>query len=214
VAVSRAKRECIVVSSFAPNLLSVANTKNEGPKLFKAFLEYTWDMTHGRRRAADKTLERVRHGSLGAVRRERPVDFGVPSLAAQIGLRLANESIGYDLNVGNSGFRVPLALRDPDDNTQWRVAVLTEEGHTTGDVDQAHRHEPGVLRARSWKVVRVSTREWHTEPDTVLKMLKDALQRACDEAVAESQRQARAALGYAVNTAPSDEASDATQGDS
>ena len=211
VAVSRAKRECIVVSSFTPNLLSVANTKNEGPKLFKAFLEYTWDMTHGRRRAAQKTLERVRHGSLGALRSERPVDLGVPSLAAQIGLRLANNNVGYDLDVGSSGFRVPLALRDPDNITQWRVAVLTEEGHEVGDVDQAHRHEPGVLQARSWHVVRVSSHQWHTEPDNVLKTLTEALQQACEEAVAESQRRARAAMAYAATASTDDSDSDSDE---
>ena len=39
VAVSRAKRECVVVSSFEPSMLSVAGARNEGPKLLRAFLE-------------------------------------------------------------------------------------------------------------------------------------------------------------------------------
>ena len=194
VAVSRAKQRCIVVASFTPSMLSVANTKNEGPKLFKAFLEYVWDMTHGRRRAAEKTLERVQHGSLGAVREARRLDLGVASLGAQIGLALTERDIAHDLNVGSSGFRVPLALRDPDDPTAWRVAVLTEEGHDVGDVDEHHHHEPGVLRARDWHVIRVDARRWHREPEAVLDALQSALEASCLEAVAERQRRARAAL--------------------
>ena len=176
VAVSRAKQRCIVVSSFQPAMLSVAGTRHEGPKLLKAFLEFAWDLTHGRRRTAEKTLERVRHGTLGEVRRgPRTPDLGVPSLAAQLALGLEERGVGFDLEVGSSGFRVPLALRDPADPARWRVAVLTEEGHHTGEVDEAHRHEPGVLEARGWRVVRVSSRQWHRQPAAVLDRLEAAL---------------------------------------
>jgi RecA/RadA recombinase len=176
VAVSRAKRACVIVASFTPNMLSVATTKHEGPKLLKAFLEFAWDLTHGRRRQADKTLERVRSGSLGADRRKRlGVELRVPSLAAQIALALEDEGVGYDLDVGTSGFRVPLALRDPAMEKSWRVAVLTEEGHEPGDVDEAHRHAPGVLRARGWQVERVDARTWHKDPAAVVARLVAAL---------------------------------------
>lgn len=179
VAVSRAKQRCVVVASFTPDMLSVAHATNEGPKLFKAFLEFVWDLTHGRRRQADKGLERVRHGSLGQHRpRASRADLGVPDLAAQIGLALERRGVGFDLGVGTSGFKIPLALRDASDASSWRVAVLTEEGSHEGDVDEAHRHEPAVLRVRGWRVERVHARDWHVRPEAVLDRLVRALEEA------------------------------------
>ncbi len=42
VAVTRAKEKVIVVSSLLPQELKTENTKNEGPKLLKKYLEYAW----------------------------------------------------------------------------------------------------------------------------------------------------------------------------
>lgn len=175
VAVSRAKRACVVVASFSPSMLSVAHTKHEGPKLFKAFLEFTWDLTHGRRLQAHKTLERVRGGSLGAVARVARAELGVPDLAAQIASRLEREGLRFDLAVGSSGFRVPLAVADRDDPAAYRVAVITEEGHEPGDVMEAHHHRPGVLAARGWRSVSVTARQWHADPDAVVERIRAAL---------------------------------------
>ncbi|MEN0068455.1 MAG: AAA domain-containing protein, partial [Myxococcota bacterium] len=174
VAVSRAKRECIVVASFEPHMLSVGNTKHSGPKLLKAFLQYAWDLNAGRYLQATKTLERVRHGSLSALgppEGPEAVLVEAPSLAAQIAGALDLADVAYDLDVGTSAFRVPLAVIDPRNAERYRVAVLTESGKDTGDVLESHLHEPGVLKARGWTVVRVTSRQWDQDPDMVLKRI-------------------------------------------
>ncbi len=176
VAVSRARQACVIVSSFEPAMLSVAESKNEGPRLLKAFLEYAWELTRGQRHQAERTLHRVRSGSLGAVAQgpARP-SLGAPSLASQIALALEERGVGYDLDVGSSGFRVPLAIQDAQDPTRWTVAVLTDEGLGAEDVDEAHRHRPSVLRARGWQVLRVDARSWDRDRGAVLRRLLAAL---------------------------------------
>ncbi|MBL3656435.1 AAA domain-containing protein [Fulvivirga sediminis] len=47
VAVTRAREKVIVVSSIMPQQLKVENTKNEGPKLLKAYLEYALKVSQG-----------------------------------------------------------------------------------------------------------------------------------------------------------------------
>lgn len=174
VAVSRAKATCVVVASFEPSMLSVANTKHPGPKLLKAFLQYAWDLNCGRRLAADKTLDRVRSGGLGdAPHRARGAQLGVPSLASQIATCLDARGIAYDLGVGTSGFRVPLAIVDPRDPTTYRIAVLTDAGEperagAEASVIEAHLHQPRVLEARGWRVIRVDSRSWHRDREAVL----------------------------------------------
>jgi len=177
VAVSRAKRECIVVASFEPHMLSVGNTKHRGPKLLKQFLQYAWDLNAGRHLQANKTLERVRQGSLTAL---GPADgpeavlVEAPPLAAQIASQLDLRGVDYDLDVGTSAFRVPLAIVDPDDAERYRVAVLTEAGEGVGDVLETHLHEPSVLKARGWTVVRVTSRQWDQDPDGVMRRIEAA----------------------------------------
>ncbi len=180
VAVSRAKRRCVVVSSFEPNMLTVAQATHEGPRLLKAFLELVWDMSHGRRLQAERILERVRSGGLGTVKWRDASGLAAPPLAAQIGEALAKRGHAFDLDVGSSGFRVPLAVHHPDDPHRYAVAVLVEEGHDVGVVLEEHVHRPGVLAFRGWVDVRVSSREWHRRPQQVLERIESGIARAIE----------------------------------
>ena len=40
-------------------MLTVSGSRNEGPRLFKAFLEFAHDLSHGRRAQAERTLQRI-----------------------------------------------------------------------------------------------------------------------------------------------------------
>ena len=48
VAVTRAREKVIIVSSILPQLLNTDDTKNEGPKLLKKYLEYAWNVSIGK----------------------------------------------------------------------------------------------------------------------------------------------------------------------
>jgi len=47
VAITRAKEKVIVVTSILPHQLNVENAKNQGPKLFKAYLNYALEVSKG-----------------------------------------------------------------------------------------------------------------------------------------------------------------------
>jgi hypothetical protein len=47
VAVTRAKEKIIIVSSIMPQQLDISNAKHEGPKFFKKYLEYAWEVSKG-----------------------------------------------------------------------------------------------------------------------------------------------------------------------
>ncbi|MEO9488317.1 MAG: AAA domain-containing protein [Ekhidna sp.] len=48
VAVTRAKDKILIVSSILPQHLKTEDTKNEGPKLLKKYLEYAWEVSAGK----------------------------------------------------------------------------------------------------------------------------------------------------------------------
>ncbi|MFM8914445.1 MAG: DEAD/DEAH box helicase, partial [Flammeovirgaceae bacterium] len=54
VAVTRSRKKVVVVSSILPEQLGVSNTKNDGPKLLKRYLEYVLTGAHGSNQANQK----------------------------------------------------------------------------------------------------------------------------------------------------------------
>jgi len=174
VAISRARQACVVVASFAPSMLSVGRSINAGPRLFKGFLEYAWHVSGGRHAQAARVLDAVRETTL-APTATRPVEAmeGYTPLRVQIALGLQRLGLRYELDVGTSDFKVPLAVLRPDDATRYAVAVLCDEGDT-GVVDalERHAHHPAVLAARGWKVVRVTSCAWRLDrPGEIARVL-------------------------------------------
>lgn len=169
VAISRAKKECFVVSSFEPKQLSVGNTKNEGPKLFVRFLEFAHHMSHGRRAQADHVLDLVREARRSAHhRRQRHAVDGYTPLVTQIALALEAERVPLELDVGASEFRVPLAIPSPEDPSRFVLALLTDEGTEPTTPYDRYVHRPAVLQLRGWDVMHVSSHEWMVRRNEVI----------------------------------------------
>lgn len=176
VAISRARRETWVVSSFEPSLLSVAKSLHDGPRLLKAFLEFAWHLAAGRRAQAERLLALVRDGESGtSTSSRRTLPGGYVPLEAQIALALQERGFACELNVGSSGFRVPLAVVDPKDPARYALGILCDDGEVAEPAFERHVHVPTVLDARGWRIVRVSAREWHRRRDDVLARLHAAI---------------------------------------
>ncbi|MBI2392015.1 MAG: DUF4011 domain-containing protein [Deltaproteobacteria bacterium] len=159
VAISRAKTACVVVASFTPEMLSVATTKHDGPKLFKAFLEFAHHLSAQRRLQAERVLDQVRDEALVHVRRRaRTIDY-VP-LSVQVAEALRALGLACELDVGTSRFRVPVAVIDRGDPARYRVAVFCDDGEDDAAAFERFVHRERVLAARGWKLVRVTARAW------------------------------------------------------
>lgn len=182
VAVSRAKEEITVVSSFDPSLLSVAHTKNDGPRLFKAFIEFTRHLSEGNRAQAEKILNLVNDQSVQRARthhqQEDPTaDWHLP-LATQISQAL--EKLGYQVetHIGSSEFSLPVALVTPNDPTKYSLAILCDEptAETPIDAYEKYVHIPNVLCHRGWHShLRVSARDWHLKKENILSRIESAI---------------------------------------
>ncbi len=172
VAISRAKQECYLVASFEPSQMMVASTRNEGPKLLRQFLDFAHHMAHGRHAQAQSVLDRVREARLSPNHRQRklPVE-GYTPLVTQIALALEKEGVPFELDVGASEMRVPLAVLAPDDPTRFVLAILTDEGTQSLSAFERHVHRPAVLRLRDWKVLHVTAASWMRRRDEVLEKI-------------------------------------------
>lgn len=161
VAISRAKQECWIVSSFDPSLLNVKSAKNQGPVLFKRFLEFAQSIARGQHLSAEQTLDRVREARRSPHHGRRTAPFeGYAPLVTQIALELEAAGVPHALDVGSSDFRVPLAIADPQDPHRFVLAVFPDEGEAGQSAYDRYVHRPAVLRMRGWEVLRVSAVTW------------------------------------------------------
>lgn len=178
VAISRAKRETIVVCSFDPDLLAVAKTRNPGPRLFKEYLVFARLAAARQRAQARRVLDRVVDDEL-RTRQPKKSRLKLPGfvpLALQIGEAMQKLGHQFETDVGHSEFRVPLAVLDPTNPKYFKLAVLTNEGREPGlTVIERWVHRKRVLEARGWVVEMVQAREWLLDPGAVTARLEKAL---------------------------------------
>jgi hypothetical protein len=173
--VSRAKKEIHIMSSFDPHMLSVARSKHDGPRLFKGFLQFAHQLAAGQRNQAEHIL--LSMGTSAQVHADAaplsPTSW-VP-LNTQVALALESLGIKCELNVGTSGFRVPLAVVDASNQGHYRLGILFDDVIPENEVFERHVHVPSVLASRGWKLIRISSREWDNHPGNVLTEIKAAL---------------------------------------
>lgn len=170
VAISRAKAECYVVASFSPDLLHVANARNDGPLLFSGYLQFAHALGREDWVAARRLLAEVRGTTSSSPGRalDASVCDGHMPLPNQIALALEGDEVRCETWVGTSGFRIPLCVGRAGES-RFRVAVLTNEGTGGEGVLERHVHWPAVLELRGWQVLHVSAATWARRPAEVVQ---------------------------------------------
>ncbi|MBK7820482.1 MAG: hypothetical protein IPJ61_05245 [Tessaracoccus sp.] len=169
VAVTRARRQVIVFSSFDPSQLRAEETSSVGIKHLRGYLDVAASGTGTLERAVTRALNIDRH-------REEMAEA------------VRGRGLAVLTDVGLSDFRVDLQLAEASDPEQPLVAVLLDGPlwagrRTVGDRDGM---PSDVLRkAMRWPAVeRVWLPEWLTDRDAVLDRLVQAVTTVRD-AVAE-----------------------------
>ena len=114
------------------------------------------------------SLRERRASDLPAVRRS--------AVASQLGEALRARGLVVVERVGQSGFRVDLAVRRPEDD-EHRVAVLIDGADRIASQPVPERvlGHPGVLRATGWRVVHVLTRDWLERSEAVIEAVERAI---------------------------------------
>lgn len=150
MASSCARRSLTVLSSLRLAHIPADEVMPYGVRVFRSFLAYAMDPS----RLDEGT------GSVSAVVRS-------------ISDALRQRGLVADINVGRSGWRVDIAVRNPDDDSRYMFGIIVDGRNYESLPTVADRDivVPGVLASLGWDVKRVWAVEWFSDSDAVLARL-------------------------------------------
>jgi very-short-patch-repair endonuclease len=165
VAVTRARQELVVYSSFTADQLKAERSKARGVKDLKAFLEYA-------EKGPEAIIARV-EGSVGDF--ESPFEEAVAATLEDRGWQVVPQ-------VGVSGFRVDLGIVHPDRPGAYLAGVECDGAtyHSSAVARDRDKIRQQVLENLGWNVLRVWSRDWWYDADTAVARLHESLRKVLE----------------------------------
>jgi predicted DNA-binding WGR domain protein len=114
----------------------------------------------------------------------RPTAAAANPVAAQLATALRERGLFVETDVGQSTFRLPLAVRRGAGDAHTLGILIDDAAHfAQSDLLERFLLRPGVLLAFGWRVAQVFTKDWHHDPARVLRQIEDALEGLAPEPV-------------------------------
>ncbi|MEM9688912.1 MAG: AAA domain-containing protein [Pseudomonadota bacterium] len=166
---SRAKQHMLVVSSIEPG--QITNTYNQGANALRQYLRYAQAVSLGDRDGMNAALLEY-----GQPQQDLDTSTSARALQAQITAALKQRGFDVEQDYGQSELRCHLAVRRLD-KVDFELAVLIDDRthYANPDIQSRYTTNADILRAFSWKVVRVLGKDWYTDRDKVIRRIEASL---------------------------------------
>lgn len=157
VAASRSKEYMHLVTSMRSSDIELKRTKSSSIALLRSLLEFMEN-----------------EGRLV----EAEYEFSVPTtpFEEEILQRLSDAGLTVDCQVGDSGFKIDFAVRDPKTNKY--LLAIEADGATYHSSEYARERDymrQRILENRGWRFVRIWSTDWWINPDQEVKRVLNAL---------------------------------------
>ncbi|HYN40750.1 MAG TPA: hypothetical protein VE129_03160, partial [Thermoanaerobaculia bacterium] len=138
VAITRAKRRLTAVASFRYSELQVAGTSQPGVLQLQKFLEF-----------AERGQDALETSNVGSGEADSPLEETVAAF-------LREKGFDVELQVGCSGFRVDMGVRDPARPGRFALGVECDGAtyHSAATVRDRDRLRQSVLEGHGWTIHR------------------------------------------------------------
>jgi len=161
VAVTRARKKVIVVSSIRASDFDLGEVNREGVRVLHRYLDFA-------ERGQDALAMQASQGEF-----ESPFE---QSVAAKI------RSFGFGVvpQVGCSSFRVDLGVVDPSNPGRFAIGVECDGAsyHSSATARDRDRIRQQILEKLGWKIYRIWSPDWVTRNETEVNRLKAAIEAA------------------------------------
>ncbi len=156
VAISRARKEMLVYTNIDPDLYREEDIENPGAQYLFRFLRYA---KHGRTALAKSSLSQ-----------DKPYE----AISESIAKALREKGYVVHTGIGDSAFRLNLAITDQKDSDEYVLGVMIEgeKGNDYALVDKL-QIQPSVLKGLGWRTIRVYAIDWVNSPDQVLTEIEN-----------------------------------------
>ncbi|WP_255518015.1 ATP-binding protein [Fulvivirga sp. M361] len=153
VAVTRAREKIMVISSIMPSQLKVEETKNDGPKLLKKYLEYALDVSKGKFKPSLMPADK-RHAHW--------------YLKQQLDKWLVDNFDAFTFKE-----ELPFADITVKSSEQYLGLILTDDDlyYQSQSIKDAHVYTPFVLSKKKWNFTGVFSREFWNNREVVKENL-------------------------------------------
>lgn len=162
VLITRAREQCIVFSNFTADALDASKTSARGVKSLKVFLDY----------AENRNLQTL-------------TDVGSdPDSPFERSVIKFLEQEGYEVHpqVGCAGFRVDLAIPDPENPGRYVLGIECDGAsyHSSPVARARDRQRQAILEDRGWQLHRVWSTDWYRETEQTKERLCAAIEDAVE----------------------------------
>ncbi len=180
VAITRAKKQIIIVGSMpieqiANRSIEVGNQRTPAGYL-QLYLSYAQAISAGDEKESRRILDNLSPpaGSLNPIAsNETPLEASIRTVVERWGLSV-------ERGVGETGFRIDLAVRHPDPNRGYLLGIECDDGAWFGDRTARVRSvwRPSVLQRRGWRLHRIWSITWWDKHESEVRRLHAALEAA------------------------------------
>ena len=169
VAISRAKEKIYVVTSIEPHDLVVDSTKNDGPKLFKLYLEYVKAIDAG-----DNQLARSILLSLLDRNDEEQQQLTFDSdFEEEVCQKLIEQGYDIETQYGVGGYRIDIVIKNKDGSNLLGIECDGRLYHCSKFARERDYHRQKYLESRGWNIYRIWSTNWWKNPDLEIKKIND-----------------------------------------
>ena len=158
VAISRAKQKVHIVTSINPSELQVEDTKNEGPRILKKYLEYAFAVSEKDEDTAKQILLSFGDESTPGQTVSFDSDF-----ENQVYDALVEKGYQVDTQVGIGGYSIDLAIKK---NGNYILGIECDGRlyHSSKSARERDYHRQKYLESRGWRIQRIWSTNWWKNP--------------------------------------------------
>ncbi len=156
---TRARKSCRVFASIRHDDIRLDTARRAGPRVLKRYLQYA--------ETGEMDIPIPTGGEP-----DSPFEEAVASALQSHGYRVAAQ-------VGSAGFRIDLAVYDPDDAGRFLLAVECDGAryHSSNWARERDRLRQSVLEQKGWTFHRIWSTDWFYGRDRELEKLLEAIER-------------------------------------
>jgi len=188
VAVTRARKEMVLFTSFDPGMIDLSRTSSNAIRDLKHYIEFA--------AKGPRALAEAHQGSVGVT--ESPFEDAV---------KLALERRGWIVRpqIGVSGFRIDLGIVHPDRPGDYLAGIecdgaMYHSALTARDRDQVRQ---AVLEGLNWKIIRIWSTDFWVNAERAMDVVQEQL-----DALLEADRERVISEAEAVDPVPESEGDD------